>query len=226
MAFEGSKTLAEQIVNHLSTRIIRSELAPGQRLMEAKLATELGVSRSPVRDAFRMLEKSRLIEVLPHKGARVTEISPASVGWLFDLIEELHVLLARKSAETGRPKDHQNLRTALKEMARCAEAADSVGYYRRMFDFSYALRDVVQNPMLDDFLKDLEPNMRRMLFASVSRRGEDLLENVRMVEEIVRRIEEQDVQMADSATRLYVRHERDLVMRVLGARGPEAAEKG
>ena len=224
MAFEGTKTLAEQIVNQLIDRIIRSEVAPGERIFEAKLATEMGVSRSPVREAFRMLEKSRLIEVLPHKGARVTEISPASLRWLFDLIEEFHVLLARKCAEIGRAGDYQGIRKALQEMLVCAEAGDSMGYYRRMFEFSYALRGVVQNPMLNDLLKDLEPNMARMLFLSVSRRGEDLLQNVRMVERIVQGIEEKDVHGADQATRTYVQHERELALRALSDNRPEEKE--
>ena len=147
MAFEGSKTLSEQIVNHLATQIIRGELPPGERILELKLAAELGVSRSPVREAFRMLEKSRLIEVLPHRGARVTELSSSSIRWLFDLIEEFHVLLCRKAAEASNEEDRRNLRTAFEKLEHHAEIDDSQAYYQAMLEFSYALQNIVKNPI-------------------------------------------------------------------------------
>jgi DNA-binding GntR family transcriptional regulator len=216
VAFEGSKTLAEQIVNRLATQIIRAELPPGERILEVKLAAELGVSRSPVREAFRMLEKSRLIEVLPHRGARVTELSSSSIRWLFDIIEEFYVLLARKAAELGNEEDRRNVRTALEKMECHAEIDDSQAYYRSMLDFSYALQSIVKNPMLDKLMKDIEPSLRRTLYATIPKRSENLKENARMVERITQAVERGDVKMADSSVRAYIQHERQLALKVFG----------
>lgn len=216
MAFEGSKTLAEQIVNYLATQIIRGELPSGERILEAKLAAELGVSRSPVREAFRMLEKSRLIEVLPHRGARVKELSASSVRWLYDLMEEFHVLLGRKAAEVGNENDRRNLRKAFEQMEHHAEIADSQAYYRSMLDFSHALQSIVKNPMLDDFMKDIEPSLRRVLYATIPTRTENLGYNARMVERITEAVEKGDVEMADRATRAYAQHERHLALEIFG----------
>ena len=214
MAFEGSKTLAEQIANHLSSQIIQSALSPGQRIFEAKLATELGVSRSPIREAFRMLEKRRLIEVLPHRGARVTEISPSSIRWLLDLLTELHVLMARRTAEIGGEQDHQELRRVYEKMEHDARAGNREAYYRGMFEFSSLLRRAVQNPMIDEVMNDFEPSLRRTIYATISRRREDLRENVRFVERIVENIEARDVEKADGAVRAYGQHEKDLALAV------------
>lgn len=64
----GEASLAEEIVNILRVRIITGEYAMGEKLVENKIATELKVSRTPVRDAFKQLTKEKLIEYIPNKG--------------------------------------------------------------------------------------------------------------------------------------------------------------
>jgi DNA-binding GntR family transcriptional regulator len=219
MAFAGSKTLAERIADHLSAQIITGQLAPETRLLETKLATELNVSKSPLREAFRMLEKSRLIEVLPRRGARVTEISPSSITWLFDLLTELHVLMARKTAEIGSKEDHQELRRVYQQMDRDARAGNGEAYYQGIFEFASLLRRAVQNPMLDDVVNDFEPSLRRTIYATVARRRENLREDVRFVKKIVQGIEARDVDKADKAVRAYGQHEKDLALAVFDQGG-------
>jgi hypothetical protein len=77
--FKVSKNLSEQIAGYLRVQIIRGELAPGERILEAKLAETMEVSRGPIREALRSLEKTRLIELTPRRGARVTEMSPVDI---------------------------------------------------------------------------------------------------------------------------------------------------
>ena len=72
---QGTDTLAEKISQHLSDRIIRMEIKPGERLLEIKIAEELGVSQSPVREALRILEKKPFFRIMPRNGTYVTEIS-------------------------------------------------------------------------------------------------------------------------------------------------------
>ncbi|MFW6284555.1 MAG: GntR family transcriptional regulator, partial [Desulfosalsimonas sp.] len=72
MDFSVSSGLAEQIAAYLEDRIIRLEIKPGQRIREAAVAEELGVSRSPVREALRILENNLVVEIIPRRGARVT----------------------------------------------------------------------------------------------------------------------------------------------------------
>ena len=69
-ALQPRATLSEQLADHLGQRIIRGELAPGERLPEQDLARELDVSTNSLREAFRLLEKRHLIEHQPRRGAR------------------------------------------------------------------------------------------------------------------------------------------------------------
>ena len=79
MAFIAPDNLPEILTRDISEKIIRNELKPGERILETKIAAEMGVSRSPVRESLRMLEKNRLVELIPRKGARVTDLSVEAV---------------------------------------------------------------------------------------------------------------------------------------------------
>lgn len=83
---------------HLALResILRGELVPGAHLGEVEIADRLGVSRTPVREALSRLAAEGLVEVLPHRGARVVSFSPADLDGIFD------VRLALEPQATGR----------------------------------------------------------------------------------------------------------------------------
>jgi DNA-binding GntR family transcriptional regulator len=75
MEFKPSKNLAEQIAQYLSDKIILFQLKPGERLIEEDLARDLGVSRSPLREALRILEKKWLVDLIPRREARVSVLN-------------------------------------------------------------------------------------------------------------------------------------------------------
>ena len=71
MAFKAPDSLAEQIAQHLGDRIISGELKPGDRIQELRIANELNVSRGSVREAFLILDRRFLLDIVPRKGAMV-----------------------------------------------------------------------------------------------------------------------------------------------------------
>lgn len=79
----------------LRDRILERVFLPGDPLVEARLATELGMSRTPVRDALRMLEQDGLVVSIPNKGTFVDSLSPVEVAEIFDLREVVEGLAAR-----------------------------------------------------------------------------------------------------------------------------------
>ena len=79
------KTVAEAVADTLRMRILAGELGEGAQLRQEVLAADLGVSRIPLREAFRLLEGEGLITIAPHRGAVVAVRSPEEIGELFDL---------------------------------------------------------------------------------------------------------------------------------------------
>ncbi len=86
------------VADFLSEAIRGGRFAPGQRLVEADLTRELGVSRGPVREALRRLAAEGLIEIVPHRGALVRRLSAAEAQELFEIRTELEVFAARRAA--------------------------------------------------------------------------------------------------------------------------------
>ena len=89
--------LRDVVFNTLRQAILRGELKPGERLMEIALSQRLGVSRTPVREAIRMLEQEGLVIMIPRKGAEVAEITEKNMQDVLEVrkaLEELSVQLA------------------------------------------------------------------------------------------------------------------------------------
>ena len=99
LLMEENIPLRDAVFETLREAILKGVLAPGQHLMEMQLANQLGVSRTPVREAIRMLELEGLVNMIPRKGARVAAISEKSLSDVLEVrraMEELSVRLACK----------------------------------------------------------------------------------------------------------------------------------
>lgn len=91
-------SVAEQLEESIKQLIFDNELPPGKRLLETDLAARFGVSRAPVRDALRMLDKQGLVELVPRRGAVVYEPTASDISNLYEVRAELFALAARKAA--------------------------------------------------------------------------------------------------------------------------------
>lgn len=111
----GHATRAQAAANELRRRIIEGELAEGSQLRQDALAAEFGISRIPLREAFVQLESEGLIQILPHKGAIVSELSIAEIEELFELRTLLEPMLLRKSAPRLTESDFVELDRILAE---------------------------------------------------------------------------------------------------------------
>lgn len=231
MAFKPSDNLNEQIAEYLSAQIIRGELEPGDRILEARLAQELGVSRGPIREALHILERKRLVKLIPRRGARVTEMSASDIEWLYDILIELYSITARRAAENRTQKDLVQVRRAVRKIKDCAARGDVSGYYDAIFEYASVGLQAAKNPLLEQMLNDLEPSTRRAQFASLSRRAEDLRETVTFFEDAVRYVEDKNAEMASQTIRNYAQNEKEFALkniktsstkkRALGATRPD-----
>ncbi len=226
MAFKASHNLDEQIAEYLGTQIIQGELEPGERILEARLAEELGVSRGPIREALRILERKRLVKLIPRRGARITEISAAYIEWLYDILNELYSLVARRAAENRTQKDLAQIRRSVKRIEDCAIRGDVPGYYDAIFEYASIGQQAARNPLLDQILKDLEPSTRRAQFASLSLRTEDLKQNVAFFEHAARYVEEKNGEMASQIIRAYAQNEKEFALKNIGPKSDRREHVG
>jgi DNA-binding GntR family transcriptional regulator len=96
MSTVARTVLREQVKEILLERILRRELAPGERLVETRIAQELGTSQAPVREALRDLELLRLVESVPFRGARVRAVRDEDLLGVFPVRAVLEELAAQE----------------------------------------------------------------------------------------------------------------------------------
>lgn len=109
----GHRTLAERAFTTLHEAIVTGLIAPGERLPIEDLARVLGMSPMPVREALRHLHEGGLVENVPHRGARVTELSVEDLQEIYDARLALEPLLVRKAAERFTDADAEGAQLAL-----------------------------------------------------------------------------------------------------------------
>jgi DNA-binding GntR family transcriptional regulator len=96
---EGHRTLADRAFGALHEAIVAGHLAPGERLPIEELGTALGMSAMPIREALRRLDAAGLVENIPHRGARVTQLSLEDLAEVYEARLALEALAVRRAAQ-------------------------------------------------------------------------------------------------------------------------------
>ncbi|MBF0224309.1 MAG: GntR family transcriptional regulator [Desulfobacterales bacterium] len=212
MKFISTANLTEQIAHYLSEKIIKFELKPNERIYEEKLSKELGVSRSPIREALRILERNKLVEIIPRRGAKVTELTPSYVECLYDVLKELYALVTRKGVENKTQEVIDNICAVFKKLEASALAGDTVGYYNNIFEYALIALKAANNPLLEQVITELWPGNRRIQFATLSVRASDLLNNLKFFKDTLKYIKEGNSEMAELVIRSYAQNEKEYAL--------------
>lgn len=149
-------SLPEQIADRICTAILAGEYRPGERIQEMRLAETFQVSRGPIREALRMLEREGLVTVSPRRGAQVTDLSITEVEQLFDIRSALSSLAAQQATRHITPGELAMLRTTVEKMQQIAdEGADAQAYTALSSQSGQILAAAARNPRLFDMLQSL-----------------------------------------------------------------------
>ncbi len=206
--FNAAATLADQISEYLTNKIIKLEIKPGERIIETKLAKEIGTSKAPVREALRILEKKRLVKIIPRKGTRVTEISKDHIEWISDIFIKLLELAGFKCVENGTDEDFSLINSYVSKCKKCAEKKDVTGYFDALVGFGLSCLAASRNPILEEMIYDLLPIPLRIEYATISQRADELIENVKIVETGNQYIQKHDAKMASKTAKKWGIHEK------------------
>lgn len=128
-------TRTDEIVNLLTQGIIAKTLAPGMELDEFTLARDFGVSRTPIREALRQLASSGLVELRPHRAARVAALDDRRLSEMFDIMAELEALCAQRASQTMDSAERHALEDHHRAMGDMVRSADMGGYRAANMEF-------------------------------------------------------------------------------------------
>ena len=160
--------LGDQIKDYLLTQILEGDLAPGERIVETRIARELGISQGPVREALRDLATLGLVDLQPYRGARVRQPSVEEQVEAMKVRAELEAMAAREAAGRLTADQVSELRRLNEEMANLAAAGDTHGHAIKNTEFHLLVVQAAGNRTLERLLAILEPFGQTYLTASVT----------------------------------------------------------
>ena len=164
--------LSAQVKDRMLQWILEGELAPGSRIIETRIARQLGTSQAPVREALRDLATLGLVEMHPYRGARVRQPDPEELVEAMELRGELEAIAARSAARLISPETLTRMRELLDAMRASADAGDAHAQAQQNSEFHTCVITASGNRTLQRMWSMLEPFARSYLTASVP--GADL----------------------------------------------------
>lgn len=147
--------LTSLIARTIRERILNGELQPGERLVEARLSVELGVSRVPVREALRLLAADGVVTIEPRRGASVTVYSPELIAELVEVRATLETLNAKLAARRHNPELVARLQKIVSKGAEIAKSDDLRQLNDDNVEFHEALAGIASNSVLQDMVRSL-----------------------------------------------------------------------
>jgi len=162
----GRRTLAETAAAELHQLILSGELPSGTPLRLVELANRLDMSQMPVREGLRRLEALGLVDIIPHRGAWVRELSMVDLHDTHETRLALESLAVRAAAEHFGETDEQQAKTALAELLQLSESDDSVGARQAHADFHFALYRAGGSQWLARAIEPVWQNSERYRFGS------------------------------------------------------------
>lgn len=143
------ESLVERAYEKIRHRILENEYPPAQQILERTLAVDLGMSRTPVREALVRLQNEGLIQLIPRHGMRVIPLSTDDLRDVYEVLTALELTAIERVIRNGiNKRTLENLDTALHEMDAALKRGDHLGWAKADERFHRALLDLSGNPRL------------------------------------------------------------------------------
>ena len=155
IALLQSSSLATVVQQEIERAILAGEHPPGSKLTEATLADKMGVSRGPVREAFRMLEEAGLVRTEKNRGVFVRDIPIDEAVEIFDLRAAMDELVGRQLAQRITPAELKEIRGLVDAMEKAVKAKDAYNYHLLNLRFHDRLVEMVGNRKLTAIYRKL-----------------------------------------------------------------------
>ena len=209
---QNHKPLREMVYEELKMQILKGSIIPGTRMMEVELAEEMGVSRTPIREAIRKLEKEGLVTIEPRRGAYASMISTEDMVEILEVRQDLEGLAAYFAADRMTEEKMEELRevsNSYNEAVKSGKMEDMIKYDTR---FHHIIVESCRNKILVQMIEQLQELVLRFryIYYDNFRRAENMPEEH---EAIVAAISEGNADKARAAADIHIDRLKELVMK-------------
>lgn len=159
-----TRSLHDQVANRVRDLIIEAVLKPGTRIDEAKLIQELGVSRTPFREALRTLAAEGLVVIKPSRGVIVRKLTPEDVYSMLEVLSELERLAGRRACERATDAEIDEMVSLHERMLVHYRERDRMPYYKLNQEFHSRLASLSGNETLREMQNNLQARLKRIRY--------------------------------------------------------------
>ncbi len=191
-------SLHEEVASRLRHMVFERQLEPGQWIDELALANAWEISRTPLREALKVLASEGLVQLVPRQGCRVTQMSESDAEGLFPVMALLEGRCAFEAVQKASPDGIATLRRLHDALERYASAHDIDGYYRANHTFHSTVQALAENPWLDRATNELRKFLRLLRGRQLSWPGR-LEESLNEHRVLIAAIERRDAVHAERA---------------------------
>ena len=156
--------LHDQVASRLRTMLVEGQIAPGAKLNERELSSQLRVSRTPLREAIKLLAAEGLVDLLPNRGAVAVKLTEADVVNTFELLATLEGMSGELAAQRITDEELAELRALHYEMMACFARRDLSGYYRINARIHTAINNAARNPVLASTYRSINARVQSLRF--------------------------------------------------------------
>ena len=204
--------LREEVFNTLRSAILTGQFRPGDRLMEVPLANQLGVSRTPVREAIHKLEQEGLVTIVPRRGAEVAKITEKSLQDVLEVRRALDVLSVELACERITQEELESLKKACQLFEKATHSGNTTAIAKADVAFHDIIVQSTGNQRLQQLVNNLAEQMYRYRFVYLR----DDSQHVKLVEEhqeILDSILHRDKEKASEAARRHIDNQENSIIR-------------
>jgi DNA-binding GntR family transcriptional regulator len=155
------RPLAAELADRLRAMIVEGEMTPGARISEKELCARFAVSRTPLREALKVLAREGLVALTPNRGAAVSELTMADLEQAFPIMGALEALAGELACRHATAEEVAAIRSAHEAMATAREDGDRARYLILNDQFHAALAAAARNPTLTETQSSLDRRIRR-----------------------------------------------------------------
>lgn len=208
--------LRDVVFNTLRKAILTGELKPGERLLEIQLANQLGVSRTPIREAIRKLELEGLVIMMPRRGAEVAQITEKDLRDVLEVRRALDALCAELACDRITEEEKQKLKEACDEFEKATATGDATTIATADVALHDIIVEVTGNRRLIQLINNLSEQMYRYRFEYIKDENQhnNLVEEHRMIYES---IVSGDKEGAAKAAKLHIDNQESSIIKQLRA---------
>ncbi len=155
----NTKSLKEQVYDYLRFQLRRGNIQPGSEIKMDETAENLGVSKTPLRDALLQLAMENFVTILPRRGVIVNPLTLEEIKNSYEIIGALESLAILKAAPRLTPKDFETMRKMIEAMRKAISRDDFDTYYERNLEFHGVYLDLCDNPELKRIVTTLKKRL-------------------------------------------------------------------